>query len=161
MKNREGGAILNITRGLAIIVLLLGVVAIVLGGVFIAQGIAKDNLLVTALQQEKITLGIPAEKLDEGEVIDSAEEAEIAGDTVREHRQGIAPTYGDLLGEGRYDPANPQQLTYAQALNLENYLYLAVLGFGVTQVVIGSGAFMIITGLALVGTGMVLTRLNR
>ena len=148
-------------RGLAMLVLFLGIVAVVLGGVFIGQGIAKDNLLVTAMQQEKITLGIPEAGLAEGELIDSAEEAEIAGDTVREHRHGIAPTYGDLLGEGRFDPTSQQQLTYAQALNLENYLYLAVLGFGVTQVVIGSGIFMVITGIALGGTGVALNKLSR
>jgi hypothetical protein len=152
---------MNITRGLSILVLFLGVVAVVIGGVFIAQGMAKDNLLVTAMQQEKITLGIPSEELTEGEVIDSAREAEIAGDTVREHRHGIAPTYGDLLGGEKYDPTNPQQLTYAQALNLENYLYLAVLGFGVTQLAIGSGAFMVVTGIALGATGVALYRLNR
>jgi len=88
---------MNVTRGLAILVLFLGVVAVVLGGVFIAQGVAKDNLLVTAMQEEKITLGIETDSLTEGEVIDSAEEATIAGDTIREHRHGIAPTYGDLL----------------------------------------------------------------
>ena len=148
-------------RGLAIVVMFLGLVAVVLGGVFIAQGMAKENLLVTAMQQEKITLGIPSDELTEGEMIDSAKEAEIAGDTVREHRHGIAPTYGDLLGGGQYDPTNPKQLTYAQALNLENYLYLAVLGFGVTQVVMGSGAFMVVTGVALGGTGIALYRLNR
>lgn len=148
-------------RGLAIIVLFLGVVAVVLGGVFIGLGITKDNLLVTAMQQEKITLGIPTDMLAEGELIDSAKEAEIAGDTVREHRHGIAPTYGDLLGGEQYDPTDPKQLTYAQALNLENYLYLAVLGFGVTQVVIGSGAFMVITGIALGGTAAALNQLSR
>jgi len=148
-------------RGLAILVMFLGLVAVVVGAVFISQGIAKDNLLVKAMQQEKITLGIASDKLAEGEVIDSAEEAEIAGDTVREHRHGIAPTYGDLLGGKQYDPTNPQQLTYAQALNLENYLYLAVLGFGVTQVVMGTGAFMVIMGVALGGTGLALHRLSR
>jgi hypothetical protein len=148
-------------RGLAILVLCLGAVAVVLGGVFVAQGIAKDNLLTTAMQQERITLGIPSEELAQGEVIDTAKEAEVAGDTIREHRHGIAPTYGDLLSGKQYDPTNPEQLTYAQALNLENYLYLAVLGFGVTQVVIGSGAFMIITGLALVGTGTAILKLNK
>ena len=152
---------MNVTRGLAILVLLLGVVAVVLGGVFIGLGFSKDNLLTTAMQQEKITLGIPTDKLAEGELIDTAEEAEIAGDTVREHRHGIAPTYGDLLGGEQYDPTNPKQLTYAQALNLENYLYLAVLGFGVTQVVTGSGAFMVIAGIALGGTGAALYRLSR
>jgi hypothetical protein len=152
---------MNMTRGLAILVLFLGVVAVVIGGVFIAQGMAKDNLLVKAMQQEKITLGIESEELAEGEVIDGAKEAEVAGDTVREHRHGIAPTYGDLLGGEKYDPTNPQQLTYAQALNLENYLYLAVLGFGITQLAIGSGAFMVVTGIALGVTGVVLYRLNR
>ncbi len=152
---------MNITRSLAMLVLFLGVVAVVLGVVFIAQGMAKDDLLVRAMQQEKITLGIPTEELAEGEMIDNAEEAEDAGDTVREHRHGISPTYGELLGGKQYDPTDTTQLKYAQALNLENYLYLAVLGFGVTQVVIVSGAFMIITGLALGGTGTALLKLNR
>jgi len=152
---------MNIIRFLAILVLSLGVVGIVFGGVFIGQGIAKNNQLLAAMQQEKITLGIPTDKLAEGELIDSAKEAQIAGDTVREHRHGIAPTYGDLLGEGKFDPTDPKQLTYAQALNLENYLYLAVLGFGLTQSVTASGAFMIVTGLALWGTGLVLYQLSK
>ncbi|GAI28689.1 unnamed protein product [marine sediment metagenome] len=37
------------------------------------------------------------------------------GDLVREHRRGIAPTYGDLLGGERFNPSDPKQLTYAQA----------------------------------------------
>ncbi|MFC1970684.1 hypothetical protein ACFLV0_01930 [Chloroflexota bacterium] len=152
---------MKVIRGLAILVLLMGVVAVVLGAVFITQGVAKDNYLVTAMRQEKITLGIEDDMLTQGEVIDTAKEAEIAGDTIKEHRHGIAPTYGDLLGEGRFDPTQPKQLTYAQAINLENYLYLAVLGFGVTQVVIGTGAFMVITGLGLGGTGLALLRLNK
>jgi hypothetical protein len=134
-------------------------VAIVLGGVFVGQGFAKQSFLTDAMQQEKITLGIPESGMAEGEYIDTAEEAQIAGDTVREHRRGIAPTYGDLLGEGRYDPTNPQQLSYAQALNLENYLYLAVLGFGVVQIVLGAGAFMIVTGIGMGATGLALLRL--
>ena len=52
-------------------------------------------------------------------------------------------------------------MSYAQALNMENYLYLAVLGFGVTTMIIGAGVFMIITGLALGTTGVVLLRLPR
>ena len=88
---------MNVNRSLAIIVLLLGVVAIVLGGVFIGQSISKNNLLLQAMRVEQITLGVPSEELAEGEVIDRAIEAQIAGDTVREHRHGIAPTYGDLL----------------------------------------------------------------
>lgn len=145
-------------KGLCFLVIILGIVSIVIGGIFLGQAFAKNNLLVTAMQEEQITLGIPSEDLAEGEVIYSAREAEIAGDTVREHRHTIAPTYGDLLGGAQYDPTNVVQLTYAQALNLENYLYLAVLGFGVTQIAMGVGAFMVVTGIALGVTGVLLLR---
>ena len=144
---------------LAILVLLLGLVGIVFGGVFIFQGVTKSNQLKEAMRVEQITLGIETGEVEEGEVIDTAKEAEIAGDTVREHRHGIAPTYGDLLGGEKFDATNSQQLTYAQAMNLENYLYLAVMGFGLTQSVISSGVFMIVTGIALGGTGAALLRL--
>jgi hypothetical protein len=148
-------------KALSYLVIFLGIVSIVIGGIFIEQAFAKNDLLVTAMQQEQITLGIPSDELAEGEVIDSAKEAEIAGDTVRGHRHSIAPTYGDLLGGAQYDPTNLDQLRYAQALNLENYLYLAVLGFGVTQIAMGAGAFMVITGVALGVTGAVLLRQSR
>ena len=146
-------------RNLAILVLLLGVVAIIMGGVFIGQGMSKGAQLKEAMRVEYVTLGI--EGADSGQVIDSLTEAQIAGDTIREHRRGIAPTYSDLLGEGRYDPTDPAQLTYAQAMNLENYLYLAVVAFGLTQAVTASGVFMVATGLALGATGLVLYRLNK
>lgn len=148
-------------RKLALSVLLLGLVGIVFGGIFIFQGVAKSNQLKEAMRIEQITLGIETDEAEEGEVIDTAKEAEIAGDTVREHRHGIAPTYGDLLGGGRFDATNSEQLTYAQAMNLENYLYLAVMGFGLTQSVMASGIFMVVTGIALGGTGAALLRLSR
>jgi len=148
-------------KGLSILVIILGIVSIAIGGIFLGQAFVKNDLLVTAMQQEQITLGIESDDLAQGEVIDSAREAEIAGDTVREHRHGIASTYGDLLGGAQYDPTNISQLKYAQALNLENYLYLAVLGFGVTQIAMGAGAFMIVTGVALGVAGVVLLQRSR
>ena len=150
---------MNINRGLAIGVLILGVVAVVIGGVFIGQGVSKNNQLTEAMRVEHVTLGIEHPEL-QNEVIDSLAEAQIAGDTIREHRCGIAANHEDLLGEGRFDPTNPQHLSYAQALNLENYLYLAVVAFGLVQSVMASGAFMVIVGLGLGGTGLLLYRLS-
>ena len=148
-------------RFLAAIAILLGVVAIVMGAVFVAQGVEKDNWMREAMREEQVTLGLSEEQIEKGEVVDSLEEAQHAGDTIREHRRSIAPTYEELLGGGRYDPTNPQHLSYAQALNMENYLYLAVLGFGVTTVIMATGAFMIVTGLALGGIGIALLRLAK
>lgn len=151
----------RISRYLAIMVLLAGVVGVVIGSVFIAQAVEKSNWMKEAMHVEKVTLGLDESAVTEGEVVDSLEEAQVAGDVIREHRRNIASTYEELLAGGRFDPTNPKQLSYAQALNMENYLYLAVLGFGVTTVIIGSGVFMIITGLALGTTGVLLLQLPR
>lgn len=134
-------------KKLGIIVVACAVISLAMGVVFIQQGYAKEAFLREAMTQEQITVsGV------EG-IVDSAGKAQVAGDTVREHRHSIAPTYGELLGEGRFNPADPTQLTYAQALNLENYLYLAVASFGVFTVVKAVGGFMLIMGVALGATG--------
>jgi hypothetical protein len=137
------------------ILIILGAIGVIMGAVFVIEGLVKSNYLSNAMRKEQITLYfIPDAPKDE--VVDSAKEALEAGDTIREHRRTIAPTYTELLGGKKYNPANPKQLTYAQALNLENYLYLAYVGFGITQIVIVSGVFMIIMGVAIGGTGIVL-----
>ena len=140
-------------RYLGILVMLLGAVSLTMGIVFVQQGFAKQNWIQNSMRQEQITLGIESGDVEKGEVIDTSKEAQVAGDTVREHRHGIAPTYGDLLGGEKFNPTESRQLSYAQALNLENYLYLAVATFGLINVVLASGAFMIVNSLALGATG--------
>ena len=108
------------------------------------------------MQEEKITLGINDSQLAKGEIVDTMNEAQIAGDIVRSHRHEIAPTYGDLLGGERYDPTSLQQLSYAQAMNIENYLYLATNSFGVTYLTMGIGAGLLAIGFALVITALML-----
>ena len=146
-------------RVLSLLVLFIGVVAVIMGGIFIGLGASRDMQLKEAMRLEHVTLGIESNL--EGEVIDSLPEALEASDTIREHRRGIAVNYKDLLAERSYDPTNPQHLTYAQAMNLENYLYLAVVAFGLTQAVMDSGVFMVVTGIALGSTGIVLYRLPK
>ncbi|MFC1935044.1 hypothetical protein ACFLXZ_01865 [Chloroflexota bacterium] len=66
----------------------------------------------------------------------------------------------ELKGEGRFNPTEPKQLTYAQALNLENYLYLTVASFGVFTIAKTIGAFMVVMGLVLVAAGFELIRVT-
>jgi hypothetical protein len=141
---------------LGLVVIILGVVALAMGVVFVQQGFAQENWLVQTMASEQITMPDGS-----GTIVDSSALAEAAGDIVREHRHGIAPTYGDLLGDEHFNPADPAQLTYAQAMNIENYLYLAVTAFGVFTVVKAAGAFMIAMGIALVVTGYALWSLGR
>lgn len=140
------------------IVMIMAVVALVMGIVFIVQGVSKVDWMRDAMRLEQVTLGLDEAAVARGDVVDSAREAQHAGDTIREHRRGIASTYDELLAGGRFDAGNQTHLSYAQALNMENYLYLAVLGFGVTDMVIASGAVMITMGIALGATSMALRR---
>lgn len=152
---------MNLIRLLGLFVLLLGVVGVVIGGVFIGQGFAKNNLIVDRMEIEQVTLALDPDKPNVYTSVTDIDSAQQAADTIAEHRRGIAPTYQELLGEGRYDPTNPAHLSYAQAMNLENYLYLAVAAFGLVQVALASGAFMVVTGLALGGAGIAIYRIGR
>ena len=150
---------MNFTRGLAVLIMVLGLVAIVIGGVFVGQGFTKNNLIVDRMEIEQVTLALNPDNPDEYTLVTDITSAQEAADIIAEHRRNIAPTYQELLGDGRYDPTNPAHLSYAQAMNLENYLYLAVAAFGLAQVALASGAFMIVTGVALIGTGWALIRI--
>jgi len=141
---------------LGLVVIIFGIIALAMGIVFVQQGFAQENWLMQTMTQEQITMPDGS-----GTIVNNEATARAAGDLVREHRHLISPTYGDLLGGGNFDPTNPTQLTYAQAMNIENYLYLAVTAFGVFTVVKATGAFMIVMGLALGVTGYALWRLGR
>jgi hypothetical protein len=148
-------------RLLSLIVVILGMACLGIGSFFIYQGVTNNNFLVDAMRTEKITLGLTEEQISAGEVIDTMAELQRAGDTIREHRHSIAPTYNEALGGGQFDPTNPQHVTYSQAMNLENYLYLGALSFGVVQLALGSGVFMIVVAIALWVIGIVLWKMAR
>ena len=152
---------MKLVRRVAILVAVLGLVALVLGGVFIGEGIAKNDLIVDRMKVEKVTLALDPNNPNVYTQINNANDAQKAADTIASHRRAIAPTYQDLLGNGKFDPTNPKDLTYAQAMNLENYLYMAVTAFGLIQVTMANGVFMVITGIALGGTGLALYRIGR
>jgi len=144
-------------RLLGALVVVFGVIALVVGITVFYMAYDKQVWMVDAMKQEKVQLAeLGVKGAGPDEIIDNATAAQIAADTVRTHRHSIAPTYSDLMAGGKYDPTNTKHLLYAQALNLENYLYLGVLGFGVAQLAMGMGAFMVLTGLALGVTGIAL-----
>ncbi len=146
---------LRIGRYLSVMIMVFGLIRIVIGAVFIYQSFAQNHFLVNAMKQEKITLGLTPEQVQAGQIVDNEQSALNAANTIRGHRHSIAPTYNGLLGGKQFDPTNPTEITYMQALNLENYLYLAVLTFGVITIAEGAGVFMIITGAVGIFTGLI------
>ena len=110
---------------------------------------------------ENVTLALDPDKPDVYTRIDDATSAQEAADIIASHRRNIAPTYQDLLGGQPFDPTNPTQLKYVQAMNLENYLYMAVTAFGLIQVAEATGGFMIIAGIALLLLGFAVYKFAR
>jgi hypothetical protein len=148
-------------KKLALVVIILSLAAIVIGGVFIGEGFAKNKLIVDRMNVEKVTLATDPNNPKVVTQVNNAAEAQKAADTIAGHRRGIAPTYQDLLGGKQFDSTNATQLKYAQAMNLENYLYMAVTAFGLIQVTEATGLFMVIVGLALGCVGLVLWKLGK
>jgi hypothetical protein len=144
-----------------ILVLLLGLVGLGVGGAFVGIGCAKNNQITTYLRTEKVTLGLSAEEVAKGNVVDTLSEAQKAAETLTAHRMNLAPTYNDLLAGGKFDPTNLKQLSYAQAMNLQTNIYTAVLAFGLAQSIMANGAFMIAAGVAFIVIGIVLYKLAK
>lgn len=148
----------------SLLVVVIGIVSLVIGAVFIGIAVQKNNYLVNSLREQKVTLGLTQDQINNGEFVDSAAEAQTAADTLAEHLQSIAPTFGDLTAQnpnGRFDPTNPTNLDYGQGLNMENSFNMVVMGFGVIQATMATGAALIIIGLGIGATGVVLFRLSR
>lgn len=120
----------RLARFIGIAVIGLGIAALVMGVAFVVEGQSKANFIKKSMQEEQVSLAaLGVEGVDSTDLIDSAAEAQKAADVVREHRHSIAATYADLMASsptGRFDPTNPKHLSHAQALNLENCLYLGV-----------------------------------
>lgn len=136
-------------RSRSMILFFIAFLSLMAGIIFLQQGLSKNMLIKRLAATEKVTAALSDEKIRKGEFIDSLSEMQSAGDLIRSHRQKIAPTYNELLGSGKYNPADPKQLTYSQAINLENYLYLGALSFGITYLMMGIGAFMILMAIAI------------
>jgi hypothetical protein len=143
---------------LAILIIVLGVIAIAIGGIFVGEGFAKNKLIVDRMKVEQVSLALDPNNPDVLTPVTNAAQAQAAADLIASHRRAISPTYQAL---GKFDPTNPTDLTYAQAMNLENYLYMAVTAFGLIQVTMASGAFMVIVGIAIISTGLVFWRLGK
>ena len=139
----------RIPRYLAVIVLLLGVVTLALGITFIVQGASVRAMIMERVVAERAT----SEADGVVGIIDTPEEVKATEVYLRGHRTDIG-YYTEL------DRDDPKRATILKAMTMENSMNLATLSYGVSTVVTVTGVFMIIVGIALVGTGLGLHRLS-
>jgi len=133
-------------------VLFLGIASIVLGATFIWNGLSYRAVITEQLRQEKVTLGIDPALVKLGEVVDTSEEALAAAGVLGQHLRDRYGTYAETKS------GSPERATFLDGLTLQSSLNLAVLSFGVTTMLLGSGVSSVVTGLGLVGAGLALRR---
>jgi len=126
-----------------IVLLILAVICVAFGVAFIQQGIAKNSMITEALAFEKVKYASEDAKGAIVDVVDTPAEAMAMSEILKEHRINNYGYYTELK---RDDPKRDQIL---KAITMETSLNLAQMGYGLVTVVEGTGAFMIVVGLAL------------
>lgn len=131
----------NTGKTLAVLVLVIGIVSIALGGFFIQQGFAKAALLTDEMTKANITYGGAGGDIDG--IIDTPQEAQVMANILNEHSAELG-NYTQLARD------DPNRQTILNAMTMTNSLEMAVMGFGLTDVVKASGAFMVLVGLTFI-----------
>lgn len=154
------------SRNIGIVVLLLGLVCLVIGGIFIWQSFDVKSDIVTTMKIMNESYGGDPEYITvDGEIIlypkkidgiiDTQWEAKYMADTLMAHRLNPEEGYPPFTQMERDDP---DRATVIQGISMETALTAAQMGFGISTMSLGIGVFMLVTGIALGGTGLVLRR---
>jgi hypothetical protein len=116
----------------------LGLVLLGFGAFIVNEGVAAKNLVRNELRAEQITTSDDA--AIPGVLVEDAATAGAQEDILTEHTLG---RYGPYSGMEKDDP---NRETYVTGVTLRTALNLAVMGFKVSDLVIGIGALVIVLG---------------
>ncbi len=143
------------------ILLIVGIIlslAVFGGGV---ASVAVGQVNAADVKANLVSEQVPLSGATDGTIISNSAQARLQAETIKGHREKMAPTYTQLLGGKKFDPTNPQQVSYVTAMDLENSLNLAVLAFGVTTVLKFNGVILMVVGIALLGLVITVWRTRR
>src|SRR5687767_15084575 len=119
---------------------LIGLLLIGGGAFMVFQGISVRNEIRDELRDEQI---ITSKEASVPEVlVDDAETARAQADVIKQHTLGTWGPYSELPRE------DPRRAQFIDGVTLRTSLNMAVMGFGVTQLVIGAGLLVLLAGLA-------------
>jgi hypothetical protein len=120
--------------------LVLGLCLLAGGLYMIVQGMNVRSEIRDELRDEQITTSQDASI--PGVLVDDEETARAQADVIKEHTLGTWGPYSQLPRE------DPRRAQFVDGVALRTALNMAVMGFGVTDLVIGAGVIVLIAGAA-------------
>ena len=119
---------------------IVGLLLLVGGTYMVVQGLSVRNEIRDELKAEQITTSQDARL--PGVLVKDAETARAQADVIKEHTLGTWGPYSELPRD------DPRRAQFIDGVTLRTALNMAVMGFGVTDLVIGAGALVLVAGLA-------------
>ena len=133
----------TLTRYVVVAMVVLGLAMVGIGGIFVAKGLDVKAEIQAELLQEQVTTGQDASI--PGVMVQDSTTAKAQQDAITAH------TYGEWGPYSGLDREDPRRDVYLKGLTLRNSLNLAIMGFGVADLAIGTGVIAIVLGLAMTG----------
>jgi hypothetical protein len=119
---------------------ILGLLLLIGGAFMVIQGISVRNEIRDELKAEQIMTSKDA-SIPEA-LVEDAETARAQAEVIKKHTLGTWGPYSQLPRE------DPRRAQFIDGVTLRTALNMAVMGFGVTQLVIGAGALVLVAGAA-------------
>ena len=136
----------TISKIAVVVAIALGLGMVVMGALFIIMGLDAKSEIRDSLRQEKVITSKDA-PLPEVLVEDAAT-AKAQAEAIEEHTFGRFGPYSEMERD------DPNRDTYLKGLTLRNALNLAVVGFGLADLAISTGAMSIVLGLIIGGLAL-------
>ncbi len=161
----------GLRKNLWIGAMVFGLGLLALGSFFMVRGFDAKAEIRSAMEEEHVLLSADAVNFglaEEASVpVTDAETARAEAEVIRTHSMAIKGTvlksgqdttlsYADMkkdlfVSDTAYTNA---RTTYLNGLNLRNSLNMAVMGFGLADLAIGSGVVLLLVGIAVLGIGV-------
>ena len=120
--------------------LALGVILLAGGAFMVLRGMETRDLIREELRAEQIKTSGDAAR--PGVLVEDAETAQMQADVIKEHTLGTWGPYSQLPRD------DPRRAQFIDGVALRSALTMAVMGFGLTDLVIGAGLLIVLAGLA-------------
>jgi hypothetical protein len=118
----------------------VGLILLAGGGLMVTQGVATRNQIRDELRAEQIKTA--ADTARPGMLIEDAATAQMQADIIKHHTLG---TWGPYSALPKDDPRRAQ---FIDGVALRSALTMAVMGFGITDLLVGAGLIIVLAGVA-------------